>query len=89
MTRYTIKLSKTEVEELNQVINNGHHTTQAYRTALILLNCDKGEYSKDTSVKNHVPVNFLLLLHPAGDIRLQIHAIQNHLSLTNMPKLSM
>jgi transposase len=53
MTRYTIKLSKTEVEELNQVINKGHHSTQAYRTTLILLNCDKGEYSEDTSVKNH------------------------------------
>ena len=52
MIRYTIKLSKIEVEELNQVINKGHQSTQAYRTALILLNCDKGEYSEDTSVKN-------------------------------------
>jgi transposase len=52
MIRYTIKLSKFEVEELNQVINKGHHSTQAFRAAYILLNCDKGEYSKDTSVTN-------------------------------------
>jgi transposase len=36
---------KTEVEELHQVINKGSHTSQTFRTAYILLNCDEGKYS--------------------------------------------
>jgi transposase len=46
MIRYTIKLTKTEVEELMSVINKGSHTSQAFRTAYILLNCDTGKYSE-------------------------------------------
>jgi len=45
MTRYTIKLTKTEVDELHEVINKGAHTSQTFRTAYILLNCDEGKYS--------------------------------------------
>ncbi len=45
MIRYTIKLTKTEVEELQQIINKGSHTSQTFRTAYILLNCDEGKYS--------------------------------------------
>jgi len=52
MVNYTIKLSKEEVEELTRVINKGSHTSQAFRTAYILLNCDKGEYSSDSKIKN-------------------------------------
>jgi transposase len=52
MVHYTIKLSKEEVEELTKVINKGSHTSQAFRTAYILLNCDKGEYSSDSDIKN-------------------------------------
>ena len=37
MVLYTIKLSQSEVEELNKVINKGSHTTQAYRAVYILL----------------------------------------------------
>jgi len=43
--RYTIKLSKSEVEELQVIINKGSHTSQTFRAAYILLNCDEGEYS--------------------------------------------
>ena len=46
MIRYTIKLTKSEVEELMSVINKGSHTSQAFRTAYILLNCDEGRYSE-------------------------------------------
>lgn len=46
MIRYTIKLTKPEVEELMSIINKGSHTSQTFRTAYILLNCDKGEYSQ-------------------------------------------
>ncbi len=52
MAKYTIKLSKTEVEELTAIIHKGRHTSQAFRTAYVLLNCDKGEYSQDTFVSN-------------------------------------
>lgn len=52
MVLYTIKLSKIEVEELNKVISKGSHTSQAYRSAYILLNCDKGEFSTNTEIKN-------------------------------------
>ena len=52
MVHYTIKLNKYEVEELSKVINKGSHTTQAYRTAYILLNCDKGKFSTNTEIKN-------------------------------------
>lgn len=49
MARYTIKLSKEEVEELTAIIQKGRHTSQAFRAAYILLNCDKGKYSQDSS----------------------------------------
>ena len=45
MIRYTIKLTKSEVEELNLIINKGSHTSQTFRVAYILLNCDEGKYS--------------------------------------------
>lgn len=45
MVRYRIKLTKSEVDELMIIINKGSHTTQTYRAAYILLNCDEGEYS--------------------------------------------
>jgi transposase len=43
--RYTIKLTKSEVEELHEIINKGSHTSHTFRAAYILLNCDKGKYS--------------------------------------------
>jgi len=45
MIRYAIKLTKNEVEVLQSIINKGSHTTQTFRNAYILLNCDTGEYS--------------------------------------------
>ena len=52
MVHYTIKLNQNEVEELNKVINKGSHTSQAFRTAYILLNCDKGDYSTNKEITN-------------------------------------
>jgi len=52
MEKYTIKLTKEEVEELPRVINKGSHTSLAFRTAYILLNCDKGEYSVDSTIRH-------------------------------------
>lgn len=45
MIKYIIKLSKEEVDELMSIINKGSHTSQSYRSAYILLNCDQGAYS--------------------------------------------
>jgi hypothetical protein len=45
MIRYTIKLTKPEVEELQQIIGKGFHTSHTFRVAYILLNCDEGPYS--------------------------------------------
>lgn len=52
MIKYTIKLRQTEVDELQMIINKGSHTSQAFRSAYILLNCDKGEFSADKKIKN-------------------------------------
>ncbi len=49
MIRYTVKLTKSEVEELMSIINKGSHTSQTFRAAYILLNCDEGAYSQKVS----------------------------------------
>jgi transposase len=46
MIRYTIKLTKSEVSDLMSIINKGSHTSQSFRAAYILLNCDEGRYSE-------------------------------------------
>ncbi len=46
MIRYTVKLSQEEVNALMAIINKGSHTTQKFRAAYILLNCDEGDYSE-------------------------------------------
>jgi transposase len=45
MEHYTVKLTKSEVEELRAIINKGSHTSQTFRAAYILLNCDTGKYA--------------------------------------------
>jgi len=52
MAHYKIMLSETEVKELKGIISKGRHTSQVFRIAYILLNCDKGEHSDDTGIKN-------------------------------------
>lgn len=44
MIKYKVTLNKKEFEELSSIINKGSHTSQQFRTAYILLNCDEGEY---------------------------------------------
>ena len=46
MIHYKIRLTKTEVEELHEVINKGLHTSHTFRGAYILLNCDEGQFSE-------------------------------------------
>ena len=45
MVKYRIKLTEDEVNELSSIIKKGSHTTQSYRAAQVLLNCDEGEHS--------------------------------------------
>ena len=46
MVRYRIKLTKEEVEELISTINKNAHTSQSFRAAYVLLNCNEGEHSQ-------------------------------------------
>lgn len=45
MERYHIRLNADEVKDLRAVINKGKHTSQAFRAAYVLLNCDEGDFS--------------------------------------------
>jgi len=54
MKKYTIKLTKVEVEELQKVITKGKHTSQSYRAAYILLNVDEGEFSLGKSTNEEI-----------------------------------
>lgn len=46
MAVYKVTLTKQEREELISVINRGKHTSQKFRAAYVLLNCDEGEFSE-------------------------------------------
>ena len=45
MVKYRIALTKSEREELMSIISKGRHSSQTFRTAYILLNCDEGRYA--------------------------------------------
>jgi transposase len=49
MIKYKVTLTKSEHDELMSIISKGSHTSQQYRTAYILLNCDQGEYGDKIS----------------------------------------
>ncbi len=50
MVRYVVKLSEGERDELLSITKGGTHSSKKIIHALILLNCDEGEYS--TKVNN-------------------------------------
>jgi len=54
MAKYRIKLTEEEVIELSSIVKKGSHTTQAYRAAYVLLNCDEGEYSLGKSTNEQI-----------------------------------
>ena len=45
MEKYKVTLTKDEIDELMDIINKGSHTSQKFRTAYILLNCNEGKYA--------------------------------------------
>jgi transposase len=44
MARYKVTLTKIERDELSVLLTKGKHSSQLYRNACILLNCDCGEF---------------------------------------------
>jgi transposase len=54
MAKYRIKLTQEEVIELTSIVKKGSHTTQAYKAAYVLLNCDEGEYSLGKSTHEQI-----------------------------------
>src|SRR3954471_23527325 len=49
MVRYKVTLAKEEREELLSILNKGKHTSQQFKNACILLNCDESEYGNKLS----------------------------------------
>ena len=54
MTKYRIKLTQDEVSELSSIVKKGSHTTQSYRAAYVLLNCDESAYSQGKSTNEQI-----------------------------------
>ena len=50
--RYNVTLTQEERTQLMQIIKKGGHQSQKVRRALILLNCDKGEYGEQERSTN-------------------------------------
>jgi transposase len=46
MIKYKVILTNDEHDELMSIISKGNHSSQQFRTAYILLNCDEGEYGE-------------------------------------------
>jgi hypothetical protein len=53
MKKYKVTLTKDERIELQSFVKKGNHKAQAIRNALILLNCDEGEFG-DKIKNEHV-----------------------------------
>jgi len=54
MATYRIKLTQDEVSDLTSIIKKGSHTSQSYRAAYVLLNCDEGAYSQGKSTNEQI-----------------------------------
>ena len=54
MTRYTVTLTKAERESLCELTSKGKHNSQKILNALILLNCDKGEFNVNHSTNEDI-----------------------------------
>jgi transposase len=54
MAKYRIKLTQDEVTELSSIIKKGSHTSQTYRAAHVLLNCDEGSFSLGKSTNEQI-----------------------------------
>lgn len=57
--RYRVTLTYDERAQLMQIIKKGGHKSQKVRRALILLNCDQGEYGEQERSTNEEIANML------------------------------
>jgi transposase len=60
MIKYRVTLTKEEREELTKIVQKGKHRSQKVLNALILLNCDEGNYQNSKS-KNEDIANILCI----------------------------
>jgi len=60
MIKYRVTLTKEEREELTKIVQKGKHRSQKVLNALILLNCDEGDYQNSKS-KNEDIANILCI----------------------------
>jgi hypothetical protein len=51
MRKYRVTLEKEEREELERIIQKGNHKSQKVLNALVLVNCDHGQF-QDRPMKN-------------------------------------
>src|SRR5450432_970042 len=51
MIKYKVTLTKSEHEQLMEIINKGVHSSQQYRIAYVLLNSDEGKYGEKLTGK--------------------------------------
>ncbi len=58
MKKYKVTLTKDERSKLNAITSKGSHRSQKVLNALILLNCDEGEF-QDARSKNEVMASVL------------------------------
>jgi hypothetical protein len=54
MKKYKVTLTEEERSELKEIATKGTHRTQKVLNALILLNCDEGEYQEARSINEVV-----------------------------------
>ncbi len=54
MIKYKVKLKEEERSELKTLTSKGSHRSQKVLNALILLNCDEGEFQDDRSINEVV-----------------------------------
>jgi hypothetical protein len=54
MRKYKVTLTEEERLELQEIASKGTHRSQKVLNALILLNCDEGEFQKDRSINEVV-----------------------------------
>jgi transposase len=56
MIKYKVTLTKSERQQLMDIITKGVHSSQQYRTAYVLLNCDEGKYGDKITGKEIIQV---------------------------------
>ena len=54
MRKYTITLTEEEVNELKEIARKGTHRSQKVLNAIILLNCDEGEFRIGRSLNKEI-----------------------------------